>query len=195
MEENRNNWQEIRQQAQGDILSYMSLIKPSTIFGPQHHVFKDIADDLIARRKRFICISVPPRHGKSFFFSQTLPSFWLGNNPTDQIIATSYAASLAQTFGKSVRADMSSPLFSEIFSPDAQPSGTGKSGTDFNTIAGGKYKATGVGGSLTGFGGNLIVVDDPTKNAEQADSPVYQNMLEKFFGETLYTRLMPDGLF
>lgn len=188
------DWQELRNLAHQDILAYMALIKPESKFGPQHYFFRDIISDLAARRRRFICLSCPPRHSKSYTFSQSLPAWWLGKFPKDQVIATSYTASLAQSFGKSTRADMSSDIYAKIFSTDSQPAGKGVSGTDFSTNAGGKYKATGVGGSLTGFGGNLIVVDDPIKNAETADSPTYKDMLEKFFSETLYTRLMPNGV-
>jgi phage terminase large subunit-like protein len=88
---------------------------------------------------------------------------------------------------------MSSELYGQLFGAEAQPGGKSTSGTDFMTAAGGKYKAVGVGGSLTGFGGDLIIGDDLIKSAETADSPVYKAALEKYFSETLYTRLMPNG--
>ena len=187
------DWQEARHQAQSDILSYMLLMKPDTIFGRQHYLFKDVITDVFKGTKRFVCLSCPPRHSKSYTISQTLPAWWLGNRSKDQIIATSYGAGLAQSFGSSVRSDMSTDLYSQIFSSDSKPSGNSSSGTDFMTNAGGKYRAVGVGGSLTGYGGNLIIADDLVKNAETADSPRYKEMLEKYFGETLYTRLMPNG--
>lgn len=189
-----SNWQDIRCQAQTDILSYMALLRPETKLGKHHYFFRDVIKDLYDKKLRFVCLSCPPRHSKSYTFSQALPAWWLGNRPRDQVIATSYASSLAQNFGTAVRADMSSELYGSVFSAESQPSGKSMSGSDFSTNAGGKYKATGVGGSLTGFGGDLIIVDDPIKNAETADSPRYKEMLEKFFGETLYTRLMPGGV-
>ncbi len=189
-----NDWQDIRHQAQNDILAYMSLMKPDTSLGPQHYLFRDIIQEITSRKSRFICISCPPRHSKSYTFSQALPAWYLGNNPKHQVIATSYSSSLAQNFGSSVRAEMTTDLYGQIFSKDSQPSGSSTSGSDFQTNVGGKYKAAGVTASLTGFGGNLIIADDLVKNAETADSPVYKAMLEKFFGETLYTRLMPNGV-
>lgn len=188
------DWQELKAMAHQDILVYMATMKPESKFGPQHRLFRDVISDLAARKRRFVCLSCPPRHSKSYTFSQSLPAWWLGNNPKNQIIATSYSATLAQSFGTSTRADMSSDIYGQLFGKDSQPSGKGVSGTDFYTNAGGRYKATGVGGSLVGFGGNLIIVDDPIKSAETADSPRYKEMLEKFFGETLYTRLMPGGV-
>lgn len=160
--------------------------------GPQHVYLNELMKKVAAGGAR-ICISLPPRHGKSFFISQYFPAWYMGNHPSNQFIGCSYASSLANEFGGVVRSLMDSTKYRQIFGDEAVPLGNSKAGSRFITKAGGRYRSVGVGGSLTGFGGHVIVVDDPIKNAETADSPRYQEMLEKFFGETLYTRLMPGG--
>jgi phage terminase large subunit-like protein len=188
------NWAELKQQVQADPLALMLMREPSTVLGGHHYLLRDVMLDLYAKRLTQVVISMPPRHSKSYTISETFPAWWLGNRPTDQVIAVSYGAQLASQFGGKVRATMSTPWFESVFGNGACPSGKSTSGSAFATNAGGFYKATGVGGSLTGFGSHLQIIDDPIKSAETADSPRYTDMLEKFFGETLSTRMMPGGV-
>ena len=176
-----------------NLLAYCLATDDNFRVGDHHRYLSDLVNDIISGKRRKVCISLPPRHGKSYMVSQKLPCWYLGNHPNKQVIAVSYAASLAQEFGRSVRDAIDSSLYANLFGPDAAPVGTGKAGGKFTLSGGGKYRSVGVRGSLTGFGGDLIIVDDPTKDAETADSPRYKEMLEKFFSETLYTRLMPGG--
>lgn len=188
------DWAELKQQVRDDPLSLMLMREPKTVLGKHHYLLRDIMLDLAARRLTQVVISMPPRHSKSYTISETFPAWWLGNCPRDQVIAVSYGAQLASQFGGKVRATMSTDWFKSVFGYDACPSGKSTSGSAFATNGGGFYKACGVGGSLTGFGSHLQIIDDPIKSAETADSPRYTDMLEKFFGETLSTRMMPGGV-
>lgn len=188
------DWAKLREQIKSDPLALMLMREPQTVLGKHHYLLRDIMLDLAARRLAKVVISMPPRHSKSYTISETFPAWWLGNSPRDQVIAVSYGAQLATQFGGKVRATMSTDWFESVFGAEACPSGKSTSGSAFATNAGGFYKACGVGGSLTGFGSHLQIIDDPIKSAETADSPRYTDMLEKFFGETLSTRMMPGGV-
>ena len=101
-------------------------------------------------------------------------------------------ADLATEFGGDVRAMMSTPLYATLF-PDSVPTGQGTAGGKWKTSAGGKYKGEGVDGSFTGFGANLLIVDDIVKNRKQAHSPTFQKGTRDTFGSTIFTRLLPES--
>ncbi|HEV8591886.1 MAG TPA: phage terminase large subunit [Pyrinomonadaceae bacterium] len=64
---------------------------------------------------------------------------------------------------------------------------------EWETAAGGGFRAVGVGGGVTGFGASLIVIDDPVKSRAEAESETYRENLWDWFNDDLYTRLEPDG--
>lgn len=139
-----------------------------------------------------LCISVPPRHGKSEIISKHLPAWFLGHNPRGEVMEICHTADLATEFGGDVRALMSGPIYSKLF-PDSVPYGDGKAGSKWRTQSGGKYKGEGIDGSFTGFGANLLVVDDIVKNRKMAHSPTFQKQVKETFGSTIFTRLLPDS--
>jgi len=185
--------EQLREAARTDILAYMSLLRPGTMFGKHHYLLRDITQDLLAGKLQNVVVSIAPRHGKSFFLSEVLPAYWLGHRAKDQIIAASYGSSLAAKFGGSVRTNLSSEAHAFVFGSDSQPTGRSKSGAQFWTQAGGIYKSCGVGAAITGYGADLLLCDDLVKSAATADSPTFRDGLEQYFGETLYTRRMPGG--
>ena len=130
------------------------------------HRLEDPEDDL----DRAI-IAMPPRHGKSLICSQLFPSWYLGRNPRHEIIGTSYGQSLADDFGKKVRDHMLNPMYSNIF-PETRRARDSQGVQKFETTLGGAYFAVGRGGPATGRGGNLIILDDPIKNREEANSSI-----------------------
>lgn len=142
---------------------------------------------------RRLLITMPPRHGKSELSSVRFPAWYLGRHPDHRIIIASYAADLAERFSRRVRAVVESELYSEIF-PDvrlAQDSSR-VSAWDIRGHAGG-LKAVGVGGPVTGFGANCLLIDDPVKNREEAQSETLRNKIWDWFTSTAYTRLDDRG--
>lgn len=65
--------------------------------------------------------------------------------------------------------------------------------SEWETATGGSFRAVGAGSGVTGFGANLIVIDDPVKNRAQAESETYRNRVWDWYKDDLYTRLEPDG--
>lgn len=139
-----------------------------------------------------LIVMVPPRHGKSTLISHGTPVWWLGNNPDDQVILCSYAADFAARWGEKAKTSMyewGQQVFDGLtVDPEhAQRSDWGLAGH-----AGGMLTA-GVGGPITGRGANLFIIDDPIKNAEEAQSEVYREKTWEWFLSTAYTRLEPNA--
>lgn len=145
--------------------------------------------DIVSGRIKRILVTLPPRHGKSMLISQYFPAWFLMNNPTEKIILASYEASFAAEWGRKAMDVINEygNLWGVTIRQDM------RSGRHF-TIAkhGGEMHTSGVGGPITGKGGNIIL-DDPVKNAEEAQSVVYREKTWDWFNSTLYTRMAPDG--
>jgi len=137
-------------------------------------------------------ICVPPRHSKSLVFTQMFPSWCIGKHPDWQVILGSYGQKLADSFGRRVRNHLSDPIHQAIF-PGCQLAQDSKSVQNFSTTRGGVCRAVGRGGSITGHGGHLIIIDDPIKDRAEANSEVIRDGLKEWFDEVVYTRLMPNA--
>ena len=137
-------------------------------------------------------ISMPPRHGKSMLASEFFPAWYLGRNPDKYVIAASYAQELADDFGRKVRNQLADPVFKGIFT-ECSLSDDSTSAKRFNIDAGGSYFAVGVGGPITGRGAHLLLIDDPVKNREDAESETIRRKVWDWYTSTAYTRLMPDA--
>lgn len=158
-----------------------------------HH--RRIADALMAVERgeiKRLIITMPPRHGKSMEVSQFFPPWYLGRSPEKYIIASTYAQELADDFGRKVRDQMADPLHQAIF-PECSLSETSKAANRFGTDQGGTYFAVGAGGSITGRGGHLLLIDDPIKGREEAESETMRRKLKDWYQSVAYTRLMPGG--
>lgn len=149
---------------------------------------RDVAKGLSPR----LMILMPPRHGKSELASRMFPAWHLGNNPNHEMIACSYNVSLAMSFSRKVKEVLHDPSYQNVFPTRLHP--------DFQSneewaIAGhrGGYVAAGVGGGITGKGAHVLLIDDPIKNAEEADSADTREKLWDWYGSTAYTRLAPGG--
>ena len=126
------------------------------------HLSRAITPAITAGGGRFI-VNMPPRHGKSEFISKWLPAWYLDNFPEKNIILTSYGDELASGFGRWVRNHLESNELSKTkLTMDSTAANR------FDTTFGGSMITAGVGGSITGRGGHLLICDDPIKNYEEA---------------------------
>ena len=141
---------------------------------------------LDGRIKRLI-ITLPPRHLKSHCASVAFPAWVLGRNPGKRIICASYSNDLAVTLARDCHAVMTSAWYRKVF-PKTRLDPSKNAAIDFSTTARGFRLATSVGGSLTGRGGNIILVDDPLKAAD-AMSDAERDRVNEWFRNTLYSRL------
>ena len=178
------------QAAHDDLTSFARLMNPA--WEPAQHLV-EIARRLPTGRGagRRLIVTVPPRHGKSLLCSTFLPAWLLGRDPTAQVISVSYGQDLATSFGRQVRNLMASEAYAAVFTAPISPDS--RAVDEFRTAAGGSYIARGIGGGVTGYGGDLIIVDDPYRNRQDADSDLVRAQVLEYYRSTLYTRLMPGG--
>jgi predicted phage terminase large subunit-like protein len=150
-----------------------------------------------------LMITMPPRHGKSMLASEFFPAWYMGRNPDHYVVTATYAQELADDFGRKVKNQISDPAFQLIF-PGVGLADDSKSAKRFHVegqLGGyehgltqrGAFYAVGVGGPLTGRGAHLLLIDDPVKNREDADSEIIRKKTKDWYTSTAYTRLMPGG--
>ena len=167
-----------------------------------HRLLCEYLDAFTRKEMRRLMVFMPPRHGKSELVSRKLPAYIFGRSPEANIIATSYSADLAQRMNRDVQRIMDSPAYLELF-PDTRlygksihaAAGHALRNSAIFEIAGhrGSYRGAGVGGGITGMGGDYIIIDDPIKNREEANSATYRDKLWEWYTSTLYTRQEKDG--
>ena len=147
-------------------------------------------DDWRDGKTTYLLIAVPFRHGKSDIVSRALPAWFLGRNAdrNPDVIQSGYGFSLVTGFSKWVKRIMSLPQYQELF-PGVLPA-RGSNKADAWEVEGstGTVTAQGLGGSLTGKGGHLIIVDDYCKNREEAASKTYRDKIWDGFRNDLMTR-------
>lgn len=131
-----------------------------------------------------LIIQIPPRHGKSLLASRLLPAAYLLAHPDRFVGISSYSAELAEGFSRNAR---------EMYKQAGGALDPYKQAVnDWATQGGGGLWAAGVGGAITGRSGHLLIVDDPVKNREDAESPRMMEKLRDWYTSTLYTRLEPN---
>lgn len=138
-----------------------------------------------------LMIFMPPRHGKSELATKRFPAFALGRDPTRQIIQASYNSDLATDFGRQVRNIVATQRYQNVFKTELAVDS--KAANRWNTSDGGAYVAAGVGTAVTGRGANILIIDDPLKDREEADSENRREMIWNWYTSTAYTRLMKGG--
>lgn len=189
--------------ARQSVLAFTVLTKPDYEVNWHHRLLCEKLDKFARGEIKRLIVSMPPRHGKSELVSRRLPSFIFGIKPNAQIISASYGADLASRMNRDVQRIMDCPEYHAIF-PDTKLSGdnvrTVAQGTylrnsDIFEIVNnsGVYRSAGVGGAITGMGCHYAIIDDPVKNQEEADSPVYREKVWEWYTSTLYTRLEKEG--
>ena len=130
---------------------------------------------------------MPPRSLKSIAASVAFPAFVLGHDPTRRIICVSYSGDLAKKHSNDFRAVLEAPWYREVF-PSARIGDMKNTESEIELTARGFRLATSVGGTLTGRGGDLIVIDDPLKPDDAMSEPK-RSAANQWFTNTLLSRL------
>jgi len=152
-----------------------------------------------ARHHRFICrhlrrvtegecnrlmIFVPPRHGKSELVTVRYAAWRLARDPKLNIIIGCYNQKLANRFSRKIQ---------RVMANSGELSRRRQSADEWQTTAGGGVKAVGVGAGITGFGGDLLIIDDPVKSRAVADSRTFREKSWDWYKDDIHTRLEPGG--
>jgi len=148
--------------------------------------------DVKEKKSPRLMLFMPPRHGKSELASTQFPAWALGRNPSWEIIASSYSASLATSFSRKVRELIRSVKYNSVFKKTKLSKDT-QSAEKWRTTEDGQYLAAGVNGPATGNGADVFIIDDPVKNREDAESPIEREKAWNWYSSTAYTRLSPGG--
>ncbi len=138
-----------------------------------------------------LAVSVPPRHLKSIAASVALTAWLLGRNPSLRIMVATYSQDLARLHASQCRTVMQSGWYRALF-PATQIADDGNRILELVTTSGGGRKAISVGGTVTGFGADIIITDDCLK-AEDARSEAARSEVKAWFDGTLATRLNSPG--
>ncbi len=148
--------------------------------------------DLAQRRIKRLLIMMPPRHGKSVLASQFFPVWYLGMHPDHRVLLASYEATFAASWGRKAR-DLMEQWGPELFGVRVRADSSAANSWNLRNHFGGMSTA-GVGGPITGQGADLLIVDDPVKNAEQALSETYREKAWDWWTSTAFTRLEPNAV-
>jgi predicted phage terminase large subunit-like protein len=171
------------------VMKVFETVSPGDVFFPNWHIdAMTYAAELVIRGKiNRLIVTVPPRHLKSIIFSVALPAYLLGLDPTMRIICVSYSSELAIKHAIDFRAVLASAWYCRAF-PKTMVSREKDTQFETMTTARGYRYATSLGGTLTGRGADLIVLDDPQK-PEEALSEAHRNSAGRWFDTTLLSRL------
>ena len=170
--------------------------------GWHHQAIAAALHRMVDGNLRRLILSMPPRHGKSELISRRLPAYLLGIDPATTIIGTSYSADLASRLNRDIQRIIDSTPYRALFpatrlndSNSRTVSGSWLRNSDVFEVVGqpGTYRSAGVGGGITGMGAKWLVIDDPLKNREEADSPTVRENVWDWYTSTLYTRQAPDA--
>ena len=149
---------------------------------------QDVADGKNPR----LMLQMPPRHGKSMIASQEFPAWLLGHHPDWELIVCSYAESLALDFSRNVRERMRDKEYHALF-PQTHLDPNNQNAQGWKTTKKGGFLPAGVGGPITGKGAHVLIIDDPIKNSQEAESETTRASILRWYETTAYTRLAPGA--
>lgn len=182
-----------REVARSSFMGYVKQMWPAFIEGRHHRVIADAFDRIISGDLKRLIITLPPRYTKSMFASYLLPSFYFGHFPDRKIIQASHTAELAVDFGRDVRNLVDTKDYKDVF-PNTVLRADAKAAGRWNTGAGGRYFAIGVGGKIAGKGADLLIIDDPHSEQDlmSGDPKVFDRVYE-WYTKGPRQRLQPNA--
>ena len=181
--------------AQKTFMGFVSQVWPEFISGRHHKIMAKAFERVANGECKRLIINMPPRHTKSEFASYLLPAWFLGKFPNKKVIQSSNTGELAVGFGRKVRNLVDSEVYKSIF-PNLHLQQDSKAAGRWNTSKGGDYFAIGVGGTVTGKGANLLIIDDPHSEQEAAlasGNPEVFDKVYEWYTSGPRQRLQPGG--
>lgn len=182
-----------RELAKRNNIDFIRYLTPEYTTGPFQISLNKILDDAFDAYRRgenpCIAIEAPPRHGKTIAVDSFIAKF-MASQPKSEIIHATYNQDYANDRGRSVRSILNDPALANLY-PEFSPDPNANAVSLVQSTEGGLYIASGMGGALTGRGGNLLIIDDPVKNAEEADSPGVLKRHAEWYQTVFRTRALP----
>jgi hypothetical protein len=198
----------IRRRARADVLDYCNAIdipgKPATD-DPDTEFFKPIESTMALHHRLImqalektsktpfgrLMLFMPPGSAKSTYASVVYPSRYLGEEANRRLILASYGDDLAKKMGRRTRSVIKQPRYRGIY--NAELTRDSNAVNQFALTNGSEYMATGLLGGITGNRAGGVIIDDPIKGREQADSPTIRQKTYDAYEDDLKTRLIPGG--
>ena len=183
-----------RRQLRRDYGSYVMWVNEGYYMTTMHRYICDKVQEFLTtptnKALDILLLSVPPQHGKSRTLTETLPAWYLGKNPTKSVITAGYEGTFAEGFNRRNR-DKFNMYNGDIFgvSPNKNVQGVALWETD----KGGRSRAAGLKGGITGHPADLFIIDDPVKNREAADSEAIIAKIHDEMVPSVQSRIHPGG--
>lgn len=198
-----NEIEKRKRAARTNLLDFTRFTFPEYKVNWHHRLICSKLDEFIEGKNKRLIIACPPRHGKSELVSRRFPAYVLGRNPNCKIIACSYGADLASLLNRDVQRIIDSPEYSELFPETKLNAANVRSTAQENYLRNsdifevvnhsGFYRSSGVGGAITGLGGNILIVDDPIRSRADAESPTIRQKVWEWYTSTFRTRRQKDA--
>lgn len=153
---------------------------------------QEAVERVVRKEKARIILAIPPRHGKSQLSSIYFPAWALGKYPHLKFILSTYGAELSEKMGLQTRDVITNEIYQGIF-PGIDLRQDQKAKAKWMTNKGGSYTAVGIGGAVTGIGADCVILDDPHKSREEAESETVRETVYEYYRSTLYSRLEGFG--
>jgi predicted phage terminase large subunit-like protein len=149
-----------------------------------HEALTEKLSQVASGEVRRLIITLPPRTLKSLCVSVALPAWFLGHNPWERVVVVSYSDFLARTHANDFRLLVNDPIYQATFPGMRLQRDTDR---EITTTKRGKRIATSIDGTLTGLGGNLIIIDDPLKPGDAMSEAVRERVID-WYRSTLLSR-------
>jgi predicted phage terminase large subunit-like protein len=184
---------------QDDFLTFVQEVWPDFIYRKtnkkddwgHHQIIANEFTKIANKELKRLIVNMPPRHTKSEFASYLFPAWMIGRFPKMKIMQVSHNAELSSRFGSKVRNLMESPEYKQIFG-DVRLREDSKAKGRWETNHGGEYFAAGVGGSITGRGADLLIIDDPHTEQDSYSDNAMDRAYE-WYSSGPRQRLQPGG--
>jgi predicted phage terminase large subunit-like protein len=177
-----------RRKARRSLIDFAQYTFPQYAPAEHHRLIAEKLEAIERGEIQRLMIFMPPRHGKSELATKRFPAWFLGRNPDRQVIQASYNSDLAKDFGRQVRNIFQERRFQNVFQ-GVELAQDSKAADRWNTSKNGAYVAAGVGTAVTGRGADILIIDDPLKDREEAESETRRETVWNWYTSTAYTRL------
>lgn len=190
----------LRRSAKTSLIDFVRYTKLDYVANWHHKRIADELDQFLqSETENRLMLFMPPQHGKSELASRCFPAYILGRYPDTKIAACSYSIDLARSFNRDVQRIMDSPEYHRVFPETnlnsqrvtADSRGSYLRNTEEFEVVGrkGSYKSVGVMGGLSGRTVDVAIIDDPVKDALEANSTTYRERVWDWYLNVLETRL------
>jgi predicted phage terminase large subunit-like protein len=179
-----------RELAQRSLEAFSAYMDPGYMFAAHTKLVIEHLEALERRDIRNLAVFMPPRHSKTYHCSERFPAWCLGRNPKQHCLVVGYNQDLSNVVSRRIRDIVGDERYPF---PGVSIRDDSRAVEQWTLNKGGGLIAAGIGGSITGKGAHLLVLDDVIKSREDIDSLEKRDKMFEWFAEVAFTRLMPGG--